>query len=255
MTSPLAPPHEVLFEGPRRDRPRADAVTVAVSLYNYERFVVDCLESVAAQTHAAVELIVVDDASGQDASAERCRAWLQARAGRFDRATLIRHGRNLGLAAARNTAFAAARTDHVFVLDADNEIFPRALARLREAVTGTGAEASYSQIALYGSQTGIGQADVWSKARMRPGNYVDAMALISRSAWREVGGYTHLDGGWEDFDFWCKLMEGGIMALFVPEILCRYRMHGTSMLRTETNVATEQLKVELTLRHPWLDLV
>lgn len=255
MTAPDRAAPEVLFALDPGTPPRADAVSVAVSLFEYERFVEECLDSVRAQTHEAIELIVVDDASVRDGSAERCRAWMERHAARFDRALLLRHPRNLGLAEARNTAFAAARTDFVFVLDADNSIFPRALARLLEGARSAFAEVSYSQIALHGDRIGVGHADVWSRYRMRIGNYVDAMALVGRAAWREVGGYSHLEGGWEDFDFWCKLMERGTQAIFVPEILCRYRIHGTSMLRTSTVVSTEQLKVELTVRHPWLDLI
>ena len=28
-----------------------------------------------------------------------------------------------------------------------------------------------------------------------------------RSAWAAVGGYDHIQFGWEDYDFWCKLAE------------------------------------------------
>ena len=254
-TGPIRGNLDVLFDRGSAAPPRDGAVSVAVSLFEYERFVEECLDSLRAQTHAAVELIVVDDASARDASAERCRAWMERHADRFDRTLLLRHRRNLGLAEARNTAFAAARTAFVFVLDADNSVFPRALARLIDGAQSAFAEVAYSQIAIHGDRVGVGHADVWSRHRMRIGNYVDAMALVGRAAWREVGGYSHLEGGWEDFDFWCKLMERGTPAIFVPEILCRYRVHGTSMLRTSTAASTEQLKVDMTVRHPWLELI
>ncbi|MDH6590969.1 glycosyltransferase involved in cell wall biosynthesis [Variovorax sp. TBS-050B] len=150
--------------------------------------------------------------------------------------------------------FEYARTDPVFVIDADNQIYPRALERLLEAFNGREYDAAYSQIELFGNQTGLGLADVWSKNLFRSGNYVDAMALISKRSWSQVGGYSHIESGWEDFDFWCKFVDHGMEAIFVPEILCRYRVHGASMLRTDTIAATERLRVELTLRHPWLEL-
>ena len=255
MTGPSHAAPEFLFEGGSAAVSRRDAVSVAVSLFNYEQFIEDCLDSVRAQTHPAIELVVVDDASTRDASAERCRTWMERHAECFDRAVLLRHPRNLGLAEARNTAFAAARTEFVFVLDADNTIYPEAIARMLARATSASAEAAYSQIAFHGDRVGVGYPDVWSRERFKPGNYVDAMALVSRATWREVGGYTHIEGGWEDFDFWCKLIEHGVSALFVPEILCRYRVHGTSMLRTSTVVSTEQIKVDLTVRHPWLELI
>ena len=253
-TPPRLIRHEIVYEKINRARPAPDGVTVAVSLYHYAQFVAECLESIAAQTHGNIELIVVDDHSVRDDSVEVTKRWMERHSDRFNRVSLLRHVQNQGLAEARNTAFEYARTDPVFVIDADNEIYPRALARLLEAFNDREYDAVYSQLELFGNQTGLGLADVWSKNLLRTGNYVDAMALISRRSWSQVDGYRHTEGGWEDFDFWCKFVDHGMEALFVPEILCRYRVHGASMLRTDTVVATERLKVELTLRHPWLEL-
>ncbi len=245
---------EMLLDLINRRQPDPVGISVIVSLYNYEVFIVECLESVRRQTYPHIELIVVDDNSQQDHSVLSAQTWLEQHASRFDRVALVRHKTNRGLAAARNTGFGMVRTEFVFVLDADNVLYPRALGRLYDAVITAPASAAYSQIELFGEQKGIGQADIWSRERMRLGNYVDAMALISVQAWRKVGGYTHIEGGWEDFDFWCKMIEEGITAVFVAEILCRYRVHKSSMLRTFTDLATAQLKIDMILRHPWLQL-
>lgn len=147
-----------------------------------------------------------------------------------------------------------ARSDYVFVIDADNVLYPQALSRLHAAAIERDYDTVYSQLEIFGDHHHVGQADVWSRRRFRRGNYVDAMALIRRRSFTQVGGYSHIEGGWEDFDFWCKFIEAGMTGLFIPEILCRYRVHGTSMLRTSTDVAAERLRVELMVRHPWLEL-
>jgi glycosyltransferase involved in cell wall biosynthesis len=244
----------VLFEAPPATPAPPDLISVAVSLYNYARFLPECLDSVAAQTHAPLELIVVDDVSTRDESVLVARNWLDAHAARFWRVLLLQHVRNQGLAQARNTAFARARGAAVFVLDADNIIYPRAIARLCEALEDHEAAAAYTQTEHFGDVPGIGPADLWDPAELARGNYIDAMALIRRDVWGAVGGYTHLEGGWEDFDFWCKLVEHGLHAVYVPEILCRYRVHGASMLRTEHRAQIEALRAQITLRHPWLHL-
>ena len=231
-----------------------DLVCVAVSLHNYARFLPDCLESVAAQRHAALDLIVVDDASAQDDSLAVARAWIEANSARFARTLLLRHRRNQGLAQTRNTAFAAARAQHVFVLDADNALYPRAIGRLHAVMAREGVAAAYTQLEYFGAQSRLGYADTWEPEQFRATNYVDAMALVSRQAWREVGGYTHLDGGWEDYDFWCKFVDNGLIAAYVPEILCRYRVHDGSMLHTEHRARAEALALQMTMRHPWLRL-
>ncbi|GAB0115841.1 glycosyltransferase family 2 protein [Acidisoma sp. C75] len=245
---------ECIFTHERQALPSPDLVTVAISLFNYARFLPDCLGSVAAQRHAALDLVIVDDRSEKDDSLAVARAWMEAHVDRFERMTLLRHRRNQGLARSRNTAFAAARGTHVFVLDADNMLYPRAIGRLLRAVQADGTAAAYSQIELFGDKSRIGIADVWQPEWLKTGNYIDAMALVSRDAWRDCGGYSHIEGGWEDYDFWCKMIEQGYEALFVPEILCRYRVHGTSMLRTESARSYDSMFVEMTMRHPWMRL-
>ena len=46
-----------------------------VGVYNHERYVVECLDSLARSSYPRLELIVVDDAS-RDRSAEIVRAWI-----------------------------------------------------------------------------------------------------------------------------------------------------------------------------------
>ncbi|GAB0119438.1 glycosyltransferase family 2 protein [Acidisoma sp. 7E03] len=247
-------PTQTIFDTQAQDLPHPGLVTIAISLFNYARFLPDCLGSVAAQRHQPLDIIIVDDLSQKDDSLAVAHEWLAAHASRFRRARLLQHRRNQGLARSRNTAFAHAESDYVFVLDADNMIYPRAVGRLLDVVCQNDAAAAYSQIELFGDKSSVGVADVWQPAWLKTGNYIDAMALVSRRAWQDIGGYSHIEGGWEDYDFWCKLIEQGYEGLFVPEILCRYRVHGTSMLRTESARSYDSMFVEMTIRHPWMRL-
>jgi glycosyltransferase involved in cell wall biosynthesis len=247
-------PFEIVFEEVNDPAVSEDTVTAAVSLYNYAEFLPETLDSIRAQRHPPLDLIVVDDASTEESSVRVARDWLTAHAGRFGRASLLRHLRNQGLAEARNTAFGYARSDLVFVIDADDLIYPRAIGRLVQAIRDTGFGAAYTQLEFFGSEHRLGDADVFNKEWLRTGNYIDATSLVSKRAWQAVGGYTHIEGGWEDYDFWCKFVEQGISAAYVPEILCRYRQHPKSMMKTETSAADKALRVQITLRHPWLEL-
>ncbi|MCW6511426.1 glycosyltransferase family 2 protein [Hyphomicrobiales bacterium BP6-180914] len=227
---------------------------MAISLFNYQRFLEACLDSVSAQSHPRLELIVVDDDSRLDDSTGAARAWMERHADRFEHSLLLKHVHNRGLAAARNTAFALARTDYVFVLDADNVVYSDAVARLFAMVTDEPYDAAYSQIEIFGDRQGLGTADVWSRRRLALGPYIDAMSLVRRRSWEQVGGYDHIEGGWEDYDFWCKFAEAGMTGLFVPEVLCRYRVHGSSMTLEHTSKLLSQIPIKMTARHPWLRL-
>jgi glycosyltransferase involved in cell wall biosynthesis len=238
----------------RRGGGSAIGVSVVVTLYNYEQYILRALESVARQTHTFIELIIVDDSS-TDNSVPLVRKWLKENQGRFRRAELIRHSRNLGLAAARNTAFKKAKNDYVFVLDADDEIYPSAISKLLAACLAANADVAYSQIELFGAYKGLlGRA--WKPSRFKKGNYVAATALVKKSAWANVGGYTQPAKiqGWEDYDFWCKFVEHNYHGVFVPKVLCRYRIHSVSMLRTTNGSNYVKLKAAMKIRHPWLRL-
>ena len=79
------------------------------------------------------------------------------------------------------------------------------------------------------------------------------MALVSRQAWEQVGGYADMEA-WADYDFWCKLVEQKLSAAFVPEILCRYRVHGASMLQVADAGVFGELTLRMSRSHPWLEL-
>ncbi|GJE58340.1 glycosyltransferase family 2 protein [Methylobacterium trifolii] len=250
----IEPGHEVvLAHGDDGEAVPAGCVTVAVSLFNYERFIVDALDSVHGQTHSDLDLVVVDDRS-TDRGLEAVSAWMASHHARFRRARLLRHRRNGGLSAARNTAFADARTEAVFVLDADNQLYPSAIEKLAAILDRTGAAVAYSQIEVFGNERGLGQGAEWDRDLFRIGNYVDAMALIAKRAWAMVGGYGPLDLGWEDYDLWLSFIEHGLHGVYVPEVLCRYRVHGQSMLRTVTDIRQERVRAQIAYRHPWVDL-
>lgn len=250
----VTPQTDTVFEYVRDKDVAPDLISVAVSLFNYAQFLPECLNSILAQRHGAIEVIVVDDVSAKDNSVAVATEWLQTHQERFSRVLLLRHKRNQGLAQARNTAFKHARARHIFVIDADNMVYPRALGRLHQAIQTSGAAAAYTQIEVFGAKNTVGVADIWRPKWLRHGNYIDAMALISRDAWHDVGGYTHIEGGWEDYDLWCKFIEQGYVAAFVPEMLCRYRVHAASMLRNDTARSYDPIFVEMTMRHPWMKL-
>ena len=94
----------------------------------------------------------------------------------------------------------------------------------------------------------------WQRERLASGNVVDAMALVRRSAWEQVGGYTHIEGGWEDYDFWCKLIETDFSGILCPQRLARYHCHTGSMLATQTHHRLRAISRVLQHRHPWLQL-
>ncbi len=240
----------VAFEAQQDGPVPADLVSVCVTVFNYERYLDDCLNSIAAQTHQNLDVVIVDDKSDKDDSLAVAVAWAQEHAARFYRISVLTHPRNQGPAAARNSAFTHALGESVFIIDADNEIYPRCIARLYAALQDSGFDAAYSQLEYFGDERKIGSADIWDAAVIAKENYVDVMALIKKAAWQQVDGFSHIEEGWEDYDLWLKFIDAGLEPGYVPEILSRYRVHGKSRTRTDAYAAHEQLLAIMAYRHP-----
>jgi glycosyltransferase involved in cell wall biosynthesis len=99
----------------------AKLVSVVIPTFGRAEQLASALASVAAQTHRAVEVVVVDDGSAADDAAEIAEH--VARNG----ARLIRQ-ENRGPAVARNAGWAAARGEYVAFLDSDDLFLPGKLA-------------------------------------------------------------------------------------------------------------------------------
>jgi glycosyltransferase involved in cell wall biosynthesis len=224
--------------------------TIIVPSYNYERFVLETLDSIAAQT-APVDLVVVDDGS-TDASVQTIADWMKLPHAGLRRTCLARHDRNRGLGAARNTAFGLARTPFVFPLDSDNALYPRCIEMLEAALDHSEGWFAYSCLERHGLNARLMNIHGWDRERLAVGGYIDAMALIRRTAWEAVGGYAVdevIRFGWEDYDFWLAIAEKGGYGVLVPEILGRYRVHGASMMDVLSKPNERQLRMRLRARH------
>jgi glycosyltransferase involved in cell wall biosynthesis len=105
-------------------------LSILIPVYNVESFVDECLASVLSQALEGVEIIALDDAS-TDTSLERLH-WFAATSSHPIR--LLRHERNRGLSAARNTLLGAASGTYVWFVDSDDALAPNAVAELHRVV-------------------------------------------------------------------------------------------------------------------------
>lgn len=98
-----------------------DKISVIVPVYNAERYLRDCIDSILHQTHAHFEVILVNDGS-KDGSATICDEYVKK-----DSRIRVRHMENSGVSVARNTALEMATGDFVTFVDSDDWLEPEML--------------------------------------------------------------------------------------------------------------------------------
>ncbi len=103
------------------------AVSVIIPMYNAERYVAECLDSLLAQTFTDFEVIVVDDCS-TDSSVAVVESYLERFGGRLK---LMRTIKNTGSGTEpRNFGLAYSRGEYVYFMDNDDAVTPSALEEL-----------------------------------------------------------------------------------------------------------------------------
>lgn len=91
-------------------------VTVVLPIYNVEKYLDRCIESVVSQTYEKLEILLVDDGS-TDSCPEKCDDWA-----RKDSRIKVVHKENQGLGMARNTGIENANGEYICFFDSDDYI-------------------------------------------------------------------------------------------------------------------------------------
>ena len=101
--------------------------TVVVPVYNVEKYLEKCVDSILAQTEPDFELLLVDDGS-TDGSGRLCDKLAEK-----DGRVRVIHQKNQGLGGARNTGIQQAQGDWLLLVDSDDWIEPQTLEKTMEA--------------------------------------------------------------------------------------------------------------------------
>jgi glycosyltransferase involved in cell wall biosynthesis len=197
-----------------------ELISVVIPAYDRERSIARAIAAVLAQTYPAIEIVVVDDAS-TDGTAARVEAIGDPRV------RLVRHGKNRGAAAARNTGVEAARGAFIAFQDSDDDWLPEKLARQAAHLASLPGDyvATFCTKIDYGCDQNrnygprlvscmpdpretIESGDLHQ--RLMRGNIIGPQTvLIERAAFLAAGGMDEKLRNNEDWDFFIRLSERG----------------------------------------------
>ena len=115
-------------------------VSVIIPVYNREKYIEECVQSVQKQTYQNYEIVFVDDGSTDD-SLNICRMLAKK-----NPKIQVLESTHAGVSAARNIALEAAQGEYVFFLDSDDMIHPQLLEALVNGLKSTDAAIAGTQV-------------------------------------------------------------------------------------------------------------
>lgn len=210
--------------------PRMTMVSVIIPAYNQAEFLGVAIESVLAQTHRNLEVIVVDDGS-TDHTPEVVRKYADSRV-RYE------WQRNSGLSAARNKGIQQSLGGVLSYLDADDEFLPRKLEWLLDVMENRAevglAAGQAIPVDVDGAQIGrVFDAGIPPDPRdLLLKNPLHVGSVLIRRSWQlRVGPFDESLRSYEDWDMWLRLARAGCQMCWVDKPVSLYRFHNAQMTR------------------------
>lgn len=205
-------------------------VSVIIPAFNSGKYIQEALDSVLAQSHEPLEIIVIDDGSTDDT---------EAVVSSFGDKVIYRRQENAGSGKARNTGISLAKGKWIAFLDSDDVWYNNHLKKLMDRLaTNTKADM------VYGAQRFVNEdgtpsahkhqqdnyPEGWIFADMFEANYVATPAVIvRRSLVLKLGGFSEspvLRNG-QDNDLWLRISANSLI-LSEPDVVFDYRRHSSN---------------------------
>ena len=214
---------------------RAPRITAIIALRGPCEQIAATLDSLARSRLRDFEIVLVNGGEG-DGPRETARDWISEHP-RIPARLVV--GDRSGLGMARNIGLDLARGAFSLILDSGQELYPRCLEALAQAL-----EATPEMAFVYPIQevTGAPEDFVntggdyllslfgWDRGRLHRESDIRAPALIRTDRLRRLGGFPtdpHM-AGFQGRDIWCRLADPGWPGQLVPQVLARRPEWGAS---------------------------
>ena len=250
------PPDEVpmsltISEGaidPPRSPNTLPLVSVIIPCFNGVEFIGEAIESVLAQTHPRVEVIVVDDGSA-DGSAEAIAAY----------PVRCLHGQREGVSAARNRGIHASRGEYIVFLDADDRLLPNALLAGLTALTehpeccmavGAHNVVSSAGMLVRSRKKPLNKRDYY--ARLLKSNFIECICsvMFRREIFPQAGWFNTGLHAAEDYDLYLRLAREHAICCH-GDIVSEYRVHQSNVSHDSELMLNSTLRV-VYAQHPYI---
>lgn len=186
------------------------SVSIVIPTYNRSRLLARAVKSVLNQTYQDFELIIVDDAS-TDNTEEVVNSFNDKRI------RYLRHEKNKGEAAARNTGIKAAKYDYIAQQDSDDEWLPEKLAKQVRAFENCPPQIGVVYTGFWKEENGqrtyipfewIDKKEGDIHQQLLKGNFIGSPAvLVKKECFDNVGLFDERLHNLVDWEMWLRISK------------------------------------------------
>jgi len=195
--------------------PHEPLVSAVIPAHNAGHYLGEAIESVLEQTHAPIELIVIDDGSDDDTGAV---------ARSFEPEITFIEQSNQGEWGARNTGIAAAQGEYLAFLDADDVWVPEKTSVQLEALADPEVDLVFANTHRFRSpELGADDPRFVGEGDSAPALVAGTM-MASRATFERVGPYESFRLG-ATLDWLARARGLGLRELMLPDVLLLRRLH------------------------------
>lgn len=218
-------------------------ISVIIPIYNVEKYIYQCMDSIVNQTLKDIEIICVDDL-GNDKSMDIVSDFAK----NDKRIKIAKHRKNLGLSSARNTGLNLSTAPYIMFLDSDDYYEPNMCEKMLKAITESKSDIAICGInIIYESNKGWKKSDAkYYKIKFEGKQNItdDILLKTDVSAWNKIYRKSIIDKfnisfpdglKYEDAYFFNAYMGQANSIFFVNEKLYNYRRRKGSIMNLTFN--------------------
>lgn len=213
-------------------------VSVVIPCFNDYKYIAYAVESIYNQSETNLELIIVDDGSNL-ATKKTLRALLKKNE------FILISQENYGQSKARNEGIKAAKGEYILVLDSDDFFEPSFSSKALKILSNS----ENTKIVTCHARRFIDGTEEYDIHMPHGGEVKDILfingalgsVMFRKKDWELVRGYDeNMKSGFEDWEFYIRLLKNGGVIHVIPEVLFNYRMKKES-----TSTRANKIKHEL----------
>lgn len=211
-------------------------ISVIIPVYNVEKYLKDCIESVLRQTYKNFECILIDDGS-TDRSGDICDDFEAMDSSRV----IALHTKNCGVSSARNAGLQYCSGKYVVFIDSDDYVLEEYLEILYGNMQAHDADISMCNATMFGENEDFRRAYCLKSELIQCDDGIDCCKynflyspwgkLYKRRLLKDIWFDTELTIG-EDAYFVARALSKSKRCYFDSRELYRYRMHGSSAMHS-----------------------